>query len=64
MDFLKRLFAKPSAHVIAQQDLDEHMRLLLIAQEREDAARNSVQYHKDVIARLQRFVVSDAPEVM
>lgn len=64
MDFLKKLFEKPSAHVIAQQSLDDHFRSLLEAQQQEDAARNTVQYHKDCIARLQRFVVNDSPEVM
>lgn len=63
MNYIKKLLEKPSAHVIAQQSLDDHMRALLDAQQQEDAARNTVQYHKDCIARLQRFVVGEHPEV-
>lgn len=64
MNFFKRLFAKPSAHVIAQQSLDDHMRALLDAQDAADHARNQVQYHTDAIARLQRFIVGEQPEVV
>lgn len=63
MNFLKRLFAKPSAHVLAQQSLDDHMRSLLDAEQRLDGASADVRYHKDVIARLQRFLASGGPEV-
>ena len=58
MNFLKQLFAKPSAHVIAQQSLDDHMRGLLDAQQRYDGARADVQYQQDCIARLQRFIAN------
>lgn len=64
MNFIKRLFSKPSAHVIAQQSLDEHMRGLLESQARSDSARADVQYHQDVIARLQRFLATGGPEVV
>ena len=61
LNAIRRFFTKPSAHVLAQQSLDEHMRSLLSAQQELDAARNTVQYHRDCISRLQRFLV-DAPE--
>lgn len=63
MNFIKRIYAKPSAHVLAQQSLDDQMRAMLEAEQRLDAARADVQYHKDVIARLQRFLASGGPEV-
>lgn len=64
MNFLKRIYEKPSAHVLAQQALDDHMRESLAAQQRLDAARADVQYHADCIARLQRFLASGGPEVL
>lgn len=64
MNFLKQLFAKPSAHVLAQQALDDHMRESLAAQQTLDSARADVQYHTDCIARLQRFLASGGPEVV
>ena len=64
MNFTRKLFEKPSAHVIAQQTLDEHMRQLLVAQQDADLARNTVQYHVDSIARLPRFLTTGVPEVV
>lgn len=64
MKKLFALFTPPSAHALAQQQLDNHMRMLLDAEQKQDAARAEVQYHNDCIGRLQRFLHNGGPEVV
>lgn len=52
MNFLKKLFALPSAAVLAQKELDEARRELLSAQTARDYADAIVKYNEARIARL------------
>ena len=51
-----RVFKKPTAAVLAQSELEEAQRQLLIAQSGLDFARSSVDYNRERVARLTRYV--------
>ncbi len=54
-DFV-RLFARPSAEVMAREELEDAYRQFLRAQSGLDYARRMVEYHSDRITRLSRYV--------
>lgn len=56
MNFLKRLFQKPSASVLAQAELDEAHRELLVAETHRDSAAATVEYNRQRIDRLERYL--------
>lgn len=56
MKFLKRLFQRPSATVLAQAELDEAHRELLVAHTHLDHARAEVVYHEQRITRLENYL--------
>ena len=51
-----RVFKKPTAAVLAQSELEEAQRQLLIAQSGLDFARSSVNYNRERVTRLSRYV--------
>lgn len=53
---IKRLFAKPSAQVIAREELEEARRELLAAQNAQEFYSSQCIYQTTRIARLQRYV--------
>ena len=53
---LLTLFRKPSAHSLAQTELEEAQRQLLVAQRDAEYANAMVAYHRNRIARLQVVV--------
>lgn len=53
---LFRLFRKPSAILLAQQELEEAQRSVLEAQTGRDYAQRMVDYHQDRIARLADYL--------
>lgn len=63
MNFIKRLFQRPSAAVLAQAELCEAHRELLVAQTHLDRSRALVVYHEQRIARLETYLGLKAPEV-
>jgi hypothetical protein len=56
MNFIKRLFQKPSAPVLAQAELDEAHRELLASESHRDLAAAEVEYNRQRIARLERYL--------
>ena len=54
-DFV-RLFARPSAEVMAREELEDAHRQFLRAQSGLDYARRMVEYQSDRITRLSRYV--------
>lgn len=53
---IKQLFTKPSAEVIAQQELDDARRELLQAQSTRELYESYVTYHQQRITRLRAFL--------
>lgn len=53
MKSLLSLFRKPSARSLAQTELEEAQRRLLVAQSSAEYANAMVAYHRNRIARLQ-----------
>ena len=53
---IKRLFAKPSAQVIAQEELEDAKRELLAAQNATEFYLAQAQYNEARIARLTKYV--------
>lgn len=51
--FILKLFQKPSARVLAQQELDEARRQLLVAQTRYDYSESQVMFYQACIRRLE-----------
>lgn len=56
IDSLKNLFAKPSAAVVAQRDLEEAKRLLLRQQSSSEYHARMVQYYTDMVRRLTAYI--------
>lgn len=60
MNFIKKLFQKPSARTLAQIELEEAQRELLHAQSARDYATCMVEYHTTRVARLEAILRSVA----
>ena len=56
MNWLLRLFRKPSALVIAQRELEDAQRALLDAQTGYEYARRIADYNADRIKRLTTYI--------
>ena len=59
MNYLKKLFTKPSAKQLAQGELEEAERELLLAQTSSDIAQARVTYNKARITRLNAMLGVD-----
>jgi hypothetical protein len=57
MDFkwFLRMFQKPSAMVLAQQDLEESRRNYLQYKKAEEHSRNMVRFYSEAITRLEAY---------
>lgn len=53
---LKKVFRKPSATTLAQQELEDAKRELLVAQTQADHARRTVDYQQDRVTRLTSYL--------
>jgi hypothetical protein len=51
-----KLFRKPSARTLAQIELEEARRQLLVAQTRYDYAKSQVDFHQACIKRLEAIM--------
>ena len=51
-----RIFKKPTAAMLAQIELEDAQRALLVAQSGLDFARSSVDYNRERVTRLSRYV--------
>lgn len=60
MKSLLALFRKPSAETLAQIELEEAKRQLLVAQSDAEYRNAMVEYHRRRIARLQAVVLQEA----
>ena len=56
MSYLLELFKKPSASVLAQRELEESQRLLLVAQSMAEYGASQATYQQNKIRRLQRML--------
>lgn len=56
MKSLTNLFRVPSAHTLAQRELEEAQRKLLEARSGVEYAQSMVSYHTARVDRLQRYV--------
>lgn len=62
IEYIKSLFAKPSAESIALNDLEETRRQLLEAQSTQEYAAKMVEYHSGKIKRLTGFLKASMKE--
>lgn len=53
MNYIKKLFTKPSARSLAQIELEEARRQLLAAQTAKEYAESMANYHSTRISRLE-----------
>ena len=60
MKSLLSLLRKPSAETLAQIELEEAKRQLLVAQSNAEYANAMTAYHRNRIARLQAVVLQEA----
>lgn len=58
MKFIKTIFQKPSAMSLAQAELEEAQRSLLVAQSAKDYATQMVVYHEARVSRLVKFLAA------
>lgn len=54
--FLKNLYKVPSALCIAQRDLEEAKRTLLVAHTTAEHANKMVEYYEGVVSRLTGYI--------
>lgn len=59
MNFITKLFQKPSAKVIAQRDLEECRRQLLASYNASEYHTKQVEYYTQVVKRLSKYVTSE-----
>ena len=54
--FIAKLLQKPSARVLAQNELDDARRHMLTAQTRLDYSKSQVEFYRTVISRLEAML--------
>jgi len=59
MNFITKLFQKPSAKAIAQRDLEECRRQLLASYNAAEYHAKQVEYYTQVVKRLSKYVTTE-----
>jgi hypothetical protein len=59
MNFITKLFQKPSAKALAQRDLEECRRQLLASHSAAEYHAKQVEYYAQVVKRLSKYVTAE-----
>jgi len=59
MKYITKIFQKPSAKTIAQRDLEECRRQLLVSQNAAEYHTKQVEYYTQVVKRLSKYVTTE-----